>query len=550
MSLYFRLSERLPAQHTTSGRLAVESGLVGLGVVVVGLSVEAVVVVLDAEQEDLYVVLALLATALGTMAAGFGHTAGRIAGNRRAMWLIPALALYSMVVVPHTAFPVSSPRSTPSLGLLVDFGVVGVLLVAAVRPPGRAGQGLPWAIAALGAVVGLALDGTRGPLPELGFDGSSLLPLELAVLIGWGAVSSALVVAGYRSASPPMWRVGLGFGVIASAHLYRTAAGPFSGPSVLFGGLRLFGVFVVMLGMAQLLRRALNKVLTEQSVQQEELRVASIRAEQAAGLSVEREHELRNGLAGLAGVTRMLAAGNDETTRRARTAAVAELNRLTHLLDRRPAPAPVCLYCACDVVEELVALWRITGMHIEASVPAALTAVGRSSTLAQALTTLLVNCADHAPGAPVSVVACRRGDEIVVQVRNEGPQQEADRSVSTAGDELGLAISSRLLCDEGGDLRVHAMDPRRPGWAVSISLVAGWESSGEAVSRKRRNPSISSAAWASPSGEGQSGSGGGGGGGSGGGPRRSGTMSPPCSAEATSVIARGRSESLHRSVSD
>jgi two-component system OmpR family sensor kinase len=477
VSLYFRLSESLPAQRTTSGRLAVESALVGLGVVVIGLSMEAVVTLLHAERAGLHVVLALLAAALGATAAGFGHTAGRIAGNRRAMWLVPALALYSLDVAPHTVFPVSSPGNVPSLGLLVDFGTMAILLLAGVRPPRRAGPGLPWAVAAVGAVVGLALEGTRRPVPELGFEVSPLVPLKLALLIAWCAVSSALVIAGYRAANPALWRVGLGFGVVASAHVYRTVAGPFSGPSVLFGGLRLFGVFVVMLGMAQLLRRALNDVVTEQCVQQEELRVASIRAEQAARVSVERDHELRNGLAGLAGVTRTLAAGNDETMRRARAGAVTELHRLTDLLDRRTDCAPVGLYCVSEVVDELVALWRMKGTDVESGVPAGLMAVGRVSTLAQVMTNLLVNCARHAQGAPVRVMACRGGEEIVVQVRNEVGREsrKVDAPASTEGNGLWLAISRRLLRDEGGDVRVHAADPRWPGWTVSIGLVAAPE---------------------------------------------------------------------------
>jgi two-component system OmpR family sensor kinase len=270
--------------------------------------------------------------------------------------------------------------------------------------------------------------------------------------------------------------VGLGFGVIASAHVYGTVAGPFSGPSVLFGGLRLFGVFVVMLGMAQLLRRALNRVLMAQCSQEEELRVASIRAEQVVRASAEREHELRNGLAGLAGITRLLV-GDDDRTRRARSAAVTELHRLTDLLDRRLAPGPVGLYCAGEIVDELVALWRMKGMDLESSVPGGLMAVGRSSTLAQALTNLLVNCARHAPGMPVRIVGCELAGRIVVEVRNEqtGRAPAPDGRATTAGDGMGLEISQSLLVEEGGELRVHPVDPRWPGWTVSISLVAARE---------------------------------------------------------------------------
>jgi two-component system, OmpR family, sensor kinase len=478
MSLYCQLSERLPAQHTTSGRVAVESALVCVGVVAVILCVDVGVSVLQIGRDDLHVVLALLAAAVGTAAAGLGHTAGRVAGNRRAAWLIPALALYSMDVVPDTAFPVMHPAETgaPSLGLLVDCATVAVLLVAALRPPGRAGPGWPWAIAVVGALVGLGLDGIGGPREGAGLDVSAPLAANLAVLVGWCVVSSAVVVAGYWTASPPLWRVGMGFGVVASAHVYRTVAGPFSAPSALFGALRLFGVFVVMLGMAQLLRRALNAMLNERFGQQEELRLATIHAEQAVRASVEREHELRNGLSGLAGITRLLAGGaDDERTRRARTAAVTELHRLTELVDSRGGAAAAGLYCASEIVDELAALWRIKGMDLQASVPDGLMAVGRSSALAQVLTNLLVNCARHAPGAPVRIVTCKRGNRIVVLVRNEGTDLPADGRVSTAGAGVGLEISRRLLRDEGGELYVHPADPRWPGWTVSIVLVAARE---------------------------------------------------------------------------
>jgi two-component system OmpR family sensor kinase len=127
------------------------------------------------------------------------------------------------------------------------------------------------------------------------------------------------------------------------------------------------------------------------------------------------------------------------------------------------------------IVDELAALWRIKGVDLQASVPDGLMAVGRSATLAQVLTNLLVNCARHAPGAPVRIVTCKRGNRIVVLVRNEGTDLPADGRVSTAGAGVGLEISRRLLRDEGGELYVHPADPRWPGWTVSIVLVAARE---------------------------------------------------------------------------
>lgn len=56
-----------------------------------------------------------------------------------------------------------------------------------------------------------------------------------------------------------------------------------------------------------------------------------------------------------------------------------------------------------------------------------------------------------------------------------GAPASATLKVSTAGDGMGLDISRRLLHDEGGELYVHPVDPRWPGWPVSIILVAARE---------------------------------------------------------------------------
>src|SRR3954464_15005811 len=205
VSLYLNLTQRIPVQHTRTGRMAVESALVGLGVVAVSLSMDVAVSLMQIDRRDLHVVLALFAAAVGTAAAAFGHTAGRMAGNRRAAWLIPALALYSMDVVPDTAFPVTHPEEAvaPNLGMLVNCATIAVLLVAALRPPGRAGAGWPWAIAVVGALVGLGVEGAGGHEPEPGLEVSAPVAANLSVLLGWCVVSSAVVVAGYRTASPP-----------------------------------------------------------------------------------------------------------------------------------------------------------------------------------------------------------------------------------------------------------------------------------------------------------------------------------------------------------
>jgi two-component system OmpR family sensor kinase len=469
------------SQRTVTGRLAVEVGLVIAGVMAIGVTAGTVPTLLFGDRFHAHYVLGLLAAGIGTTAVGLGHTAGRIAGNRRAAWLIPALALYSVVVVPITAMPPDHPNetSTPHSGLMVACLAVAALLLAAIRPPARAGAREGWLAAALGALLALALarahDEVGRVVPAVVPVLTSPAALNLVVLFGWCTVSIAVVVAGYRVGSPPLGRVGLGFGVIAAAHIHRAVRpGSTAEPSIVFAALRMLGMVVVLLGMAQLLRRALHTVLNERFAHQEELRLAGIRTEQYARAATEREHELRNGLSALSGVAHLLGEGaGTALDRRAKSAVVAELRRLPDLLDwptYSPAPG---LYCAAEVVEELVAMWKVLGMDIQATVTPGLMAVGRSSVLAQVLTNMLTNCARHAPGAAVRIVAKQVGGSVVVQVRDDGPGIDASGDVHAAGNGIGLRLSSRILRGEGGELFVHPGDPTRPGCTISITVVAG-----------------------------------------------------------------------------
>jgi two-component system OmpR family sensor kinase len=473
MFLRLMLERLTPVQRTVGGRLAVETGLVA-AVVAVATPVAAVLSRLQlVDNARIHYLFALLAAGVGLCSSGLGHTAGRLLGNRRAAWLIPALTFYSVDVVPDTAMPVGRPELVrPDLSLLVDWVVVAVLLVAAIRPPARLGGGTAWCIALAGVLSGFVLDGAGQRYPALESALVSPAALNLVVLFAWCSVSTAVAAAGYVTASPPLWRVGLGFGVIAVAHLQRAL---FSAEYVdpVFGFLRLFGVFVVALGMAQLLRRALAIVLNERFTHQEELRVSAIRAEEVVRFATERQHELRNGLFGLAGVTQLLGRGVDDlSSGRARSAAVTELLRLRELVDGRDRASTEELYCAGEIVEQLVALWRLNGMDIATTVPASLMAVGSPSVLAQVLTNLLTNCAQHAPGAPVRIVATSAAGHVRIQLRNEAAGERAHTG-PTAGRGIGLELSRRLLRDQGGDLTVQPGDGRWPGFTVTVELVAG-----------------------------------------------------------------------------
>lgn len=355
-----------------------------VGATFVGLLAAAVSVSTLIDRAAAHLVLSLLAAGVGAAAVGLGQTAGRMAGNRRADWLIPAFALYSAVIVPGTAL-LPEDAASINVGMLTAFMMIVVLLLAGIRPPARSGSRIGWVLAGAGATLALVLNGTVIVVPQMGSALASPLPVSIGVLAVWCSVSTAVVVAGFRAASPPLWRLGLGFGSIATAHLYRVSRPEsFGEPSLVFAALRLLGVVVVLFGMAQLLRRALEMVLSERFSHQEDLRLAALQVERLTRDVAERDHELRNCLTGLTGMTKMLAVLEvDEPRGNARSAALSELGRMSELLDRSGDGSSCGVYDAALVVRELAALWKLAGLDLEVVTPAELTVIGRASTLAQ-----------------------------------------------------------------------------------------------------------------------------------------------------------------------
>ena len=410
-----------------------------------------------------HTVLTVATAAAATGAAILAEVAGRIRDDPRWSWMAGSFALYGVLVLPVSVL--AAGGDTPHLMLVrvIAYLTALPLLVVSLRAPlGRGTVLLPWVITAAGALLAAA----SLALPDDVVSAPSVrVVLTVVVLPCWTAVAVGHVIEGYRRRSGPRLRLGLGLAVLAGAQLYRSATGaPATDPP--FAALRLVGVLVVLVALAQLVARSLAAVRSQQWAQQEELAVAALHVERAGELAAERDHELRNGLAGLAGITHLLSSGaDDDEQQRLRQAVLSELGRLHTILDGgavAPDPGPREEYAVEPVLAGLVTLRRSAGVPVTLVAEPGLRACGDAAVLAQVVTNLLANCDRHAAGAPVVVRAYHHADHVVVEVRDEGPGLPAAlghdllrRGVHDSaggGSGLGLHISARLIDREGGEL--------------------------------------------------------------------------------------------------
>jgi two-component system, OmpR family, sensor kinase len=431
-------------------------------------------------------VLTLIAAAVGAAAAITADVAARLSSLPRLAWTGAALALYSLAVLPSTTITVEGAQAVTGLtaARLVAYVGVIVLLLLAVRSETDARPWFGWAIAAGATVLALAVGELVYLVPV------QLLPatlpnlLSVVALAGWGWCAAVYVFSGLRWEQAPLWRIGLGIGVLAVAQIYRVLSG---GPNNLgsrlpFATLRLYGLVVVVVAAAGILRTALAASRTGQQRQQEELRIAAMHLHRAEEAATDRDHELRNGLAGLAGAVALLSSdASDPAHTRLRAAVLGELNRLQGLVGAT-SWIDTESYDAGRVLDDIVTLRRAAGMDVELRVDDRPVARGSPDTLRQVTTNLLDNCARHAPGARVTVGVGLDGPLVVVTVADDGPGlapgtedavlERGVRHPRTGGSGRGLHISRELLATESGTLHIEPVRPDRPGLVVVVTLPA------------------------------------------------------------------------------
>ncbi len=481
--------------------------LAGLGAVVgVALAAGPVRAALPPATHDL---LTLTAAGVGAGAAMLAVVAARLLEDVRAAWVAAALVLYSAVVLPWSTVLATQPGGAQRAPLLVTYLTAVVLLVLAIRPPAVLGAWGGWVIGTAGGLLGVLV--LNLPVTA-GLRGFAEGPVPTVVALGgWTAAAVAFAASGVRARRPARLRLGLGLVLLAVAQLYRVAT-PAVRPNLAFAGLRLLGLAVVLIGLAQLVQQALRRVRSQHWEHQEELAAAALHLERAREMAAERDHELRNGLAGLAGITHLLSAAPGAAQHEPlKHAVLAELGRLRTLVDTdtdtdTEPPGPVADgpgYPVQQVLDHRAALRSSApppgAGPLQVSVEPGLRAAGDPDVLAQVVTNLLANCDRHAPGTPITVTARRRDDRVLVEVRDRGPGLPAgaaeavlERGVhdrAAGGSGLGLHISARLVAGAGGRLTLRTVEgPRGCLAEVDLPAVTGATSAQPLVADQR--PSV------------------------------------------------------------
>lgn len=436
------------------------------------------------------VLLALAAAALAVAAAVTASVITRLSADPRTPWISAAMMLYGLVAVPATAIGSAFEPAQGSIGItrLTAHTLVVVLLLVSVRPPQRLHGVRDLTLIAAATLVTVVAAGAAIAAPDWAASISSNDPLRLGVAAAWLAAGVALTWWGLavEPKTGVKARVGLGVAVMALAHTYRISSElsqPITAPGLVFSCVRLLAVGLVTAGLVIWAVRAIHEVTGSKADYEEQLLAATLGLDEIS----ERDHELRNGLAGLAG-----AAGNwpkvaHDEQQLLLGAVTTELARLDVLLNRTP-PQPSRTAVDVDVVQvlrEVVTLRRGAGMSIHCAAEPELAALVPAPVVSQVLVNVLTNCARHAPHSPVHIQACLVGARVKVRISDFGPGVPAGTEElmftrgtrapgTTAGEGhgLGLHISRTLLAAHGATITIRRRHRLLRGCTVDLELPA------------------------------------------------------------------------------
>lgn len=407
--------------------------------------------------EEMYRLLGIAAAAAAAMAAIAATVAAHETAEATMRMVATALAFYGLVVMPLSVTRTSAAAPFWLHGALAGASVAFLCLMALTLSQRHASWAAGWrgVLAGVGLTVLLATLTAHSAVVAAVLT-NSRLP-NGAVLAGWCVLAAVFVTRGVLVGDAVIWRIGLGVGVIAIAHLLRAAGeGAVASPDVPFFTLRLLGLLVLLGALAVYARRVSLDRRQKHTEEYQRLRSAALAAERAAEQSRERDHEMRNVLAGISGAAHLLGTGTPAVGFDLTAAVTAELNRLSALLEHPSDPEMVRSTPVPDLLTRLVMLRRASGADIELVVGESLRVAMPPEPLAQVVSNLLVNCDRYAPGASVRVRAWQDGDVGRIEVADSGPgiADGGAAPVARSGSGIGLVVSSRLLTEHGGSLRL------------------------------------------------------------------------------------------------
>jgi two-component system, OmpR family, sensor kinase len=418
-------------------------------------------------------------TGLGAVGAVVATVSGvlslvqhRLSGDARLAYLGTALVGYGAVAIPLGAVALQHGVDVVEIGAWRVGAAIAVLVLAArglASPPVDSRLSvsrLAAGASTVGALVSVALMAGTSLLDTFALDLASR-----ALELGWLLLALGYVGTGLGLGRRVLFRAGCGLLLVAVAQaLQLVDPDPDSFQALSIATLRLVGVSFVLFALAQDLVVAFRgRLLADHDIRGRWV-VAEAAAHDARRDQEERDHEIRNALAGIAGATRALEAsdGRPDPAHRSelRRAVRVELERVQSMVRAdRPSGTPL-RYDVAPVLAPLVAARRALGERVELVCAGDTTTVGRPEALAQVVVNLLTNCARHAEGAPVIVRAERVADQVVVSVLDHGSAQGSARP----GRGLGLVVSRRLAQEEGG--RLQLVPGERGGFGVSVELPA------------------------------------------------------------------------------
>jgi signal transduction histidine kinase len=408
-------------------------------------------------------VVGLVVNAVALAAALVLYFHWRLTTSSGTAWLTAALTASAVKGLAMAGMRVAYPDAIQEhaavimlIDLLFALTILSMVTLAKTKVP-------PIDPAALGIVLGLfvagarfALVSTHHPLVTLDPD---LLAIGNILLMG---VHLAFAFAVLALVIEPAWagpRLALAIVLlcVSRAISYPALEGTFLSATALVtdtaGAVLLCGTTLAMLRLA----------IRENTTTVDALHDRVAQVEQAVREDRERLHEINATIAGIATATRLIHDGPELTSDRKdllQDMLDSEIARLERLVDHRSAH--VHDVDLDSTIQPLIVSQQTMGRNVQL-VPGGLTASGRPDDIAEVLTTLLNNAAQHAPGAAVSVSSREVSGLVEIRVADCGPGisremaarifEWGEKSPTSEGQGIGLNVAKRLIDEMGGSLR-------------------------------------------------------------------------------------------------